>query len=592
MGEHRRAGSTTVGRRGVSRGPIVVLVVLVLIVAAVFGWFALRDRIVNEGEQAAKACVEGPATLAVTADPDIVDAVRSVAAAYDATAPVVRDHCVSTTVTATPSAAVAQALASENYDESQAGPRPSLWIPTSSGDAAEVVAARSVDSTPRSLATSPVVLGVAPGLADTLGGAAVGWADLPRLATQSQSLDAIGATGWGSLRPALPSSPSTTAAVEAIAAATADPAATGAPSAEQAASPAVVAAISQLSRAASSAASTPPADTDAALDAMVQAGDPAAAPVHAVPVTEQQLFGRISEGQQLAAFRPAGATPVADHPAVVLSGSDDTQRAAAAEFAEFARASDQHRTFLDRGFRIPAASGGTDTTPAPVAGLTFPAVGQPAAVTDPAARRAVLATLASPTRPSSTTVLLDVSGSMESLDGGSTRLANVTAALRGAIDSVPDVGRVGLWTYSRALDGPRPYRVEQPLGDLTADTRAALDASLSSLTPATATSTYASVQAAYASAVQNKGGDGIDSVLLITDGPNDDTSISSARFLQSIADASDPARPVRVDVVSLTDNTDIDTLRTLAQQTGGELVEVSSSDPTLAATLGRLSTDR
>ncbi|MBY6717934.1 substrate-binding domain-containing protein [Rhodococcus sp. BP-110] len=559
-----------------SRGPVVVVVVLVLLVAAVLGWFALRDRITDEGEQAAKACVEGDAVLAVTADPDIADAVRTVAAAWDATAPVVRDHCVTTTVTETASDVAAAALAADPSDAA-AGPRPSLWIPATSADAAPLIDARRVDSTPRSLATSPVVLGVAPTLADTLGAAAVGWADLPRLAATPGSLDAIGAVGWGSLRPALPAGSTTTAALVSVAAAVVDPtASTASLTADQAASAPVVSAVSALSRAATDASPTPPADAAAALDAMVQGGDPAAAPVHAVPVTEQQLYNRITEGQQLAAFRPAGSTPSADHPAVVLSDGDATGRAAAAAFAEFARGADQQQAFLRQGFRVPTADGTTEATPPSVAGLTFPAIGQPAASPEPAARTAVL----------------DVSGSMESIDGSATRLTNVTSALRQVIGAVPDTSRIGLWTYSRALDGSRPYRVEVPLTEANSESRAALDSSLAGLSPATATSTYASAQAAYESAVQNWSGDGTNSVLLVTDGPNDDTSISAASFLQSIAAASDPARPVRIDVVSLTQNSDIATLRSLAGQTGGDLVEVSSSDPSLTASLDRLSSDR
>ncbi|WP_222654684.1 VWA domain-containing protein [Rhodococcus sp. BP-110] len=576
MGEHRRTASTSGVRRGVSRGPVVVVVVLVLLVAAVLGWFALRDRITDEGEQAAKACVEGDAVLAVTADPDIADAVRTVAAAWDATAPVVRDHCVTTTVTETASDVAAAALAADPSDAA-AGPRPSLWIPATSADAAPLIDARRVDSTPRSLATSPVVLGVAPTLADTLGAAAVGWADLPRLAATPGSLDAIGAVGWGSLRPALPAGSTTTAALVSVAAAVVDPtASTASLTADQAASAPVVSAVSALSRAATDASPTPPADAAAALDAMVQGGDPAAAPVHAVPVTEQQLYNRITEGQQLAAFRPAGSTPSADHPAVVLSDGDATGRAAAAAFAEFARGADQQQAFLRQGFRVPTADGTTEATPPSVAGLTFPAIGQPAASPEPAARTAVL----------------DVSGSMESIDGSATRLTNVTSALRQVIGAVPDTSRIGLWTYSRALDGSRPYRVEVPLTEANSESRAALDSSLAGLSPATATSTYASAQAAYESAVQNWSGDGTNSVLLVTDGPNDDTSISAASFLQSIAAASDPARPVRIDVVSLTQNSDIATLRSLAGQTGGDLVEVSSSDPSLTASLDRLSSDR
>ncbi|MGB6181018.1 MAG: VWA domain-containing protein [Rhodococcus sp. (in: high G+C Gram-positive bacteria)] len=589
MGEHRRAGSVSGGRRGVSRGLVVLVVTLALLAAAVFGWLALRDRIADEGAQAAKACVEGEATLAVTADPDIADAVRDVAEAFDATEPVVRDYCVRTSVTERPSTVVADALMSADYDAAIAGSRPSLWIPTDSASAVGVIGDRGAASTPRPLATSPVVLAVAPALADTLGAAAVGWGDLPRLSASPNSLDSIGAVGWGSLRPAFPSGTSTSSALVAVASSVADPTATAsAPlTAEQSSAPAVVNAISTLSRAATAANNPTPDDVNAALDLMVRGGDPAGSSVHAVPVTEQQLYGRISEGQQLAAYRPAGATPIADHPAVVLSDADETQRAAAADFVEFARGVGQRDAFLDRGFRL-----ADDATPTPISGLDFPALGQPAATPDPAARNILLTTLASPVRPSSTTVLLDVSGSMESVDGGATRLSNVSDALRQVVDTAPESDRLGLWTYSSALDGNNPYRVVQPLSPMTADPRGALAVSLSGLDPATATSTYASVQAAYASAVANWTGDGPNSVLLITDGPNDDTSISSDRFLSSIAAAADPARPVRIDVVSLTDNTDIATLRALTGQTGGEVVEVSSSDPTLAATLERLTAAR
>lgn len=552
--------------------------VLVLLAAAVVGWFAVRDRSAEEAEQAARACVEGEATLAVTADPDVADVLRTLGESWTAGGPVVRDQCITTEVTATPTAVAAEALAAPTYDPSAAGPEPALWVPADTASAASAVAARGTDITPRSVVTSPVVLGAAPTVADRLSATESRWTDLPALVTSADPV-----------RLALPGGPTTAATVVAVAT---DPASETQPlTVDRATSPAAVSAVSRLALAAG-AVPADIADVDTALDAIVRAPDPTAAPVRAVPVTEQQLATRIREGQQLAAFRPAGPTPMADHPGLVLATADPTARAAAAEFLDYVRSTPGREAFLAAGFRVPGGSAGaTDAAPEPMAGLDFPAVDTVAPVPTPEARAAVLRTVAAPQRPASTTLLLDVSGSMESIDGGSTRLDNVRAALGRATGALPGDGRLGVWIYSRGLDGPRPYRVLAPLGPAAETARTGLDA-LSGITPQTATSTYAAVLAAYRSAVENWTPDGPQSVLLVTDGPNDDTSISSSSFLQSLAGAADPARPVRLDVVSLADNSDIDTLRSAAGQTGGDVIVTASSDPGLAGTLERLTSAR
>ncbi|MBT1192698.1 VWA domain-containing protein [Rhodococcoides kroppenstedtii] len=581
MGNHRR-GHADRRRRGVSRGVVATVVVLVLLAAAVVGWFAVRDRSAEEAQQAARACVEGEATLAVTADPDVADVLRTLGESWTAGGPVVRDHCITTEVTAAPTAVAAEALAAPMYDPSVAGPEPALWVPTDTASAAAAVATRGTDITPRSVVTSPVVLGAAPTVADRLSAAESRWTDLPALVTSADPV-----------RLALPGGPTTAATVVAVAT---DPATETQPlTVDRATSPAAVSAVSRLALA---AAEVPAeiSDVDTALDAIVRAPDPAAAPLGAVPVTEQQLATRVREGQQLAAFRPSGPTPMADHPGLVLATADPTARAAAAEFLEYVRSTPGREAFLAAGFRVPGGSAGAtdgsaDTAPEPIAGLDFPAVDTVAPVPTPDARAAVLGTVAAPSQPASTTLLLDVSGSMESIDGGSTRLDNVRAALGQATGALSGDGRLGVWIYSRGLDGSRPYRVLAPLGPAAESARTGLDA-LASITPQTATSTYAAVLAAYRSAVENWTPDGPQSVLLVTDGPNDDTSISSSSFLQSLAGAVDPARPVRLDVVSLADNSDIDTLRSAAGQTGGDVIVTASSDPGLAGTLERLTSAR
>ncbi len=106
MGEHR-GGS---GARGISKGPILVVVLIVLIVAGFFGWKALSNRIDDQGQQAAGTCVEGNKTLDVTADPSIAPQVEELAKRYTQTSPVVRDHCIAVVVHGAPSASVSTAI--------------------------------------------------------------------------------------------------------------------------------------------------------------------------------------------------------------------------------------------------------------------------------------------------------------------------------------------------------------------------------------------------------------------------------------------------------------------------------------------------
>ena len=141
---------------------MIVVITIAVLAAAVFGWFQLRDRILDQGVEAADTCVEGSAVLTVAADPDISGPVEQLAARFNDTAPVVRDHCVTVQVRATASDAVRMALNAgiDNWDVGALGARPGLWIPQSSGDVAAVTDRGALDGTPRPLAASPVALAV------------------------------------------------------------------------------------------------------------------------------------------------------------------------------------------------------------------------------------------------------------------------------------------------------------------------------------------------------------------------------------------------------------------------------------------------
>ncbi|MGY2122904.1 VWA domain-containing protein [Nocardia gipuzkoensis] len=539
MGTHR-SGTRS---RGVSKGPVIAVVAVVLLAAIVVGWFQLRDRAANQDSAAAAECVEGPATLYVTADPSIAAQVRTAADSYNATQPKVRDHCARVAVTAQPSSAIVAAFTSGKPWDQALGPQPALWIADSTRSIESMRVPGLIEGTPVSIAASPIVLAVPEELHRALEQAEVSWADLPRL--QQGSLGEIGLSGWGGLRMALPSGDATLAAATAVGSAV-----SGAePLTEQAArSGQVVAAISGL------AADAPESSGAAAALAEITTQD---APMHAIAATEQQLKGLPG----VLGFRPAGAAPVADYPAALMSGAwvDKTQNLIAGRFTDYLRKPEQAQAFVTAGF------GGAPQTAAAV-----PSRGALDKVRD---------TLAHPVLGVRSTVLVDVSASMGTAEGATTRLANVLAALNSTMTVMPPDFGLGVWTFGKNLDGNTPYRVAAATAPLTTDQRTKISTALSSVRPDEnrADQAYPSLIAAYKSAVTGYTAGRTNSVLLITDGPDDDSTITGTQLAADITAAIDRARPVRVDVIVL-GGSGTQTLQALAQQTGGSYTRLATSD--------------
>ncbi|MFI9508377.1 VWA domain-containing protein [Nocardia sp. NPDC052566] len=543
MGTHR-SGTRS---RGVSKGPVIAVVVIALLAAVVFGWFWLRDRSTDRDSAAAAGCIQGTSTLNVTVDPDIAAPVLVLAQRYNDTKPRVRDHCAQVMVQVKPSAAVVAAFAGNKPWDPALGPQPALWIPDSSRSIESMRVPGLIEGNPAPIAVSPIVLGVQEDLRGALEQAKVSWSDLPRL--QQGSLGEIGLTGWSGLRMALPPGDATLAAAAAVGSAVsgADPL-----SAEAAQSGQVVAAVSGL------AANAPDAtDVQAALAAVATAAQPQAAPVHAVAATEQQVKSQAG----LALFQPAGAAPVADHPAAVMSGQwvDQTQNLLAGLFSDFLRTPEQAQVFAAAGFAA-----------APPAAAPVP----PRAALDK-----VRATLANPVLGVQATVLVDVSSSMANTDGSTTRLANVLGALRSTMNVMPPDFGLGVWTFGKNIDGTTPYKVQTPTAPLTNTQRTAVSTALNGVRASEirADQAYPTLLAAYRSAVTNYVNGRTNSVLLITDGPEDDSTVTGAKLLTDLAAAADPARPVRVDVIVI-GGAGTETLQTAAQRTRGAYTRLATSD--------------
>ncbi|MEC3918605.1 substrate-binding domain-containing protein [Nocardia sp. CDC160] len=542
MGTHRAAG----GSRGVSKGPVIAIVAVIVLALAVVGWAWLSERAKERDSRAAASCVEGTATLNVTVDPDILTPVKSAADRFNATKPHVRDHCAQVSVTAQPSAAMVAAFTSNKQWDPALGPQPALWIPESSRSVEQMRVPGLIAGTPAPIAVSPISLAVNDELRGALETAKIHWSDLPKL--QSGSLADIGLGSWGKLRLAMPAGDPSLAIATAVGSGVSgtDPLDEKAVATGQ-----VVSAISLL------AAGAPPAkDVNGALTDLAAATDHASAPLHAVAATEQQIRARIG----LTAFRPDGAGPVADFPAAELTGSwvDQTQNLVAGLFVDFLRAPEQSKLFTDNGFGAAPPA----TTPVPA--------------------KTVLAKvdqiLAHPVLGVQATVLLDVSSSMSATEGYGTRLANSVAALESTMGVMPPDFGLGVWEYAKNLDGNNPYKVLAPTAALSNDQRAAISQALTTVTTSTSKPdrTYPTLEAAYKNILATYASARTNSILLITDGPEDDSPVTGDQLLSDIAAATDPAHPIRIDVIVI-NGPGTQTLQTLTQRTGGTYTKVNTT---------------
>nr|WP_240945674.1 substrate-binding domain-containing protein [Rhodococcus sp. HNM0569] len=571
MGQHR--GDS--GRRGVSKGPVIAVAAVVAVVVLVVGWIQLGDRIDREGADAAGTCVEGDAVVHVAADPSIAPVLTDLADRFSATEPIVRDHCITVEVTDPDPAAIVPALAAGAEWDDALGSRPDLWVPQSSSSLAEV-GTGVVDGGARSLAASPIVLSVPPTLGNALEGAGTRWQDLSRL--ESTGLSSIGLPQWKSLGLTLSLAPGADAsalALQAVAAGVAGH--PGGPLTQaDAESAAVRDAAATLGVAAEDGTEPTPA--------------PPPATTHAVPVTEQTMYRTLAQDSppDALAYRPAGPTPVADFPAAILTSADETRARAAAQFTEFLRTPEHSASFLDAGFRVPGGATPDSTV------MPFPRIGETVAPADAAAVTTLLDAARNPERPRSTTILLDLSESMATREGGGTRLANVTRALTEQIAAAPDDAAIGLWEFAGRLDGTRPYRVAVPTAPLAegrggTSQRDALDDALAGAAPSTGSHSYATVDAAYRAAAESATPQRPASILLVTDGADDTPNLTRTQLFAALDAAEREDAPVTIDVVVLGDaEQSLATLRELAERTGGTLTELPSSNtPDLGSSLAR-----
>ena len=568
MARHRDAAAT----RGISRRPVIAVVFVLVLSLLTFGWFRLRDDVGAQGAQAAAACVAGTSSVTIAADPDIAPPLIELARRYSATSPVVRDRCITVTVTPLTSRQVLTGLQS-GWDATKLGVQPAAWVAQDSSFTQQLAAtsAKQLNGEPTSVATSPLVLAVPEGAGATVTASGLSWAELPGVQGSAQGWSRLGQPSWGTFTAALATGSSGTTLTPQAAQAVVAGVSGAAPTQASLTNPATARALSALGR----GPSPQPETTASALAAIGALTSVPGSRYQAVPATEQQVYAaaRTAPGT-LSAGVLAGRAPSLDYPFGLLTGTavDDTQSRAAAAFKVYIQGVQAQQVLSDAGFRT---SGGT--LPAASDAVSFGTPAAALAPTDAAAADALTAALTTPVLASRTTVLLNVSPSMAVPESGGTRLSATTGALAARLRVLADGTSVGLSTIVRGLGGSAPQINDVAVAVLAADgtQRNALLAGLGSLQPRAAISADSSVVAAYAAAVAAYSTSGTNRVLVITDGPNDNGGTAEAGVVAAARAASDPGRPVRVDVIAI-GGEDIGALTALAQTTGGTVRAVAS----------------
>lgn len=573
-GSHRAVAS---GRRGVSVGVIVALATVVAVVGGVILWQFFGDILSSRRDAAAARCVDGELSVPVVADPTISSQIEMLANKYNETASPVGDRCVRVQVKAAGSDQVVRGFA--NTWPEELGDRPALWIPASGIAEArlEATAGEKTVSDSRSLVTSPVLLAVHPQLKDAL--AQQSWSTLPELQTDPNALAGLRLPGWGALKLALPTRGNGDTAYlvgEAVAAASA-------PNGD-----APTSGVGAVGTLLSGQPKLDDSELNTALDALLDASDPATAPVHAVATTEQQLFTRAATLNDakgdLAGWLPPGPTAVADYPTVLLAGDwlSQEQTTAASEFSRTLRKPDQLTELARAGFRA-------EGTTAPSSDVTdFQALGSALSVGDNTMRVALANTMTAPSKTPAVTIMLDQS--MPTEEGGKSRLANVVAALTTRLAALPATSEIGLWTFdgtegvSAVSSGPLSDEIGgQPRSEVLNST---LDGQSASSGGAVS---FTTLRLIYGNATANyREGQG-NSILVITTGPHTDRSLGGAGLQDYIEGAFDPAHPVAVNVIDFGDGTDRSTWQAVARASGGDYQHIASStSPELTAAIGTM----
>ncbi|MBY4127882.1 substrate-binding domain-containing protein [Rhodococcus fascians] len=516
-GRHSAPSSTT-GSRGFTKY-VVAAVVLLLVVAG--GVFAAQKFL-------GSACGD-ESEYTVAADPSIAPVLQKI---VDGTSAEDLD-CARIAVTASESGQVSAAVA-------KGDDAPSLWVPDSSLWIGKTVrsTAALIDLASQSVASTPAVL-------------AARKDEVPFFDTWLTALKLEGLRIGNPLANTM----SDAAILGAVAEAGSDDNALDS----------VSTALVPIAQA--QAATRGEADPSTRLDDVVSGGG--------VAVVSEQTFLQYQRdnGDALGATAPPTGSIFLNFPLAVTEPADDRHEAAKSVGTALAAAieSEQGQQALsEAGFR--SADNAVLDSDRGIGEVT------PLTIADQQAAESTLKQYQVLALPSRALVMEDVSGSMNYSAGANTRIAMTVQASETGNRLFPDNASMGLWAFSIGLGGgSQDYkelapirRMDEKVGNtsqrevLVQQTR-----TLPSLVGG-GTGLYDTTLAAFRTVQQGYDPDAVNSVIILTDGANEDPdSISLDELLSTLRAEQDPSRPVVIVTIGITDDADAGVLQQISAATGG-----------------------
>jgi Ca-activated chloride channel homolog len=309
----------------------------------------------------------------------------------------------------------------------------------------------------------------------------------------------------------------------------------------------------------------------------------------AAPLSEEDVVSYNAQKPPvpLVALYMEPSPPPLDYPFAVLPEVDLQKQGA----AEGLRAQLQTASFKNdlatAGLRAPDGTVGSGFAKPLGAPVASPAVSAPAGNSagtaasglDAGALSQVIGSWAAITLPGRVLAVFDVSGSMKKpvpTANNLTRAQVTQGAASGGLALFDDKWAVGVWLFSTDMDGTKPYREIVPISPL-ASKRQQLQQSISLIKPKKDGNTglYDTVLAAYKNVQSTWQPGKVNSVILFTDGKNDNPEgITRASLIDQLHKLNDPKRPVRLVIVGIGNEVDRNELQAITNATpaGGVFV--------------------
>jgi hypothetical protein len=523
VGRHSVAASAKAPSRRFIMSIVAGVAVIGLVASGVYRWvgghfnplFAAADQ---------PACDE-PEQIVVIADTSIASSVAELAADFDADP----KRCVQTEVRAQDSADTAASVAAGTTEADVWIPDSTVWIDRTRATATSLGLGAPVLAIGDSVASSPVVFAAAAADAEELAKEPVSWArvlsgQLPALLPDPEAASASLASLLALKGQSSPDDPR------------------------------------QFAGAMITMSKSIPASTDAAMATVTSSSTPMVVLTSEARVVEHNAD---ESAEPLVAAYPTEGTVALDYPYVRMA-KDRTENLDAFE-AALGKAGEH---FAEVGFRAPDGSGELEARG--VAATAPPTQTE----LDGAAQIEILRSWGVLTMRGRMLAVIDVSGSMEEPAANGLRRIDVfQQAAMGAVQKFSGEAELGVWLFSTARNGDLDYEDVAPIAPLADAAHTQNIAGIIQSLPSRlggATGLYDTTLDAVKRVRESYDPEKVNSVLVITDGKNEDQNgINLDQLLAELKKIDDPNKPVPVIMIGFGPDTDLQAMQQIAKATKG-----------------------